>query len=75
MIFKPAHKQDNPALKPGQTVYSFDRYPYVKSGSIAEPGQKTKLTFNEWLPTFTCEDNVSTDTIRQIWNAAQENCK
>lgn len=52
MTFKPAHKQDNPALKPGQTVYGFDRYPYPKAGSIAEPTAKPKLTFEQWFDEY-----------------------
>lgn len=88
MTFKPAHKQDNPALKPGQTVYGFDRYPYLKSGSIAEPSAKPKLTFDEWAASqgygyfvspnkfkWTSSQTLDQDEAREIWNAAQENAK
>jgi len=40
MIFKPAHKVVGDVNKPGQTVNSFDRYPYLKH-STADSGDQT----------------------------------
>lgn len=81
MTFKPAHKQDNPALKPGQTVYGFDRYPYLKQQDTFSE-DKRKLTFDEWFDEYypSSERPDETDAqfgylkmCRDAWNAAQEN--
>lgn len=80
MTFKPAHKQDNPDLKPGQTVYGFDRYPYLKSGSVAEPPAKQRLTFDEWYVTIRPKNKgMPWDDwfvcMQEAWRAGQENAK
>jgi hypothetical protein len=75
MTFMPAHKDSKTPA--GQL--SFDRYPYLKHGSIAEP----KLTFDEWLDVSVpiygtrretwLQAGFSLDHMKMIWNAAQEN--
>ena len=50
---------------------SFDRYPYLKHGSIAEHRHNAKLTFDEWwAKNWPCEDEAM---CRIIWEEAQEN--
>ena len=73
MTFKPAHKQDDPSHKPGQ--YGFDRYPYLKSGSIDIPPVQHKLTFDEWLhqSSFVETDAGTYQWLKDCWHAAQEN--
>ncbi len=58
MTFKPAHKQDDPAKKPGQL--HFDRHPYLKYNTtdqtladyIARKESFNKLTFKDWIDEY-----------------------
>ena len=87
MTFKPAHKQDNPAHKPGQLT--FDRYPYLKQSQVPAVSETTlahyiarkqdpkpHLTFDDWwklMPDDGGDISRFEEEFKACWNAAQEN--
>ena len=73
MFRTPAHKQTDPAKKPGQIVNKVKTLGDYVEKMVAAEAAPRKLTFDEWFETESGMSEYSRSIAYYGWKAAKEN--